>query len=42
MLYDYLKDKYTNLTNLTEQVVTDMAFSPDDTHMYFIEDSKDG
>ena len=40
VLYNYNQKKYTNLTDLAEAVVIDMAFSPDDTHMYFIEESE--
>lgn len=42
LLYNYTKNTYKNITNLTSNVVVDLAFSPDDTHMYFIEEPQDG
>ena len=41
-LYNYTKNTYQNITNLASAVVIDMAFSSDDTHMYFIEEPQDG
>ena len=36
LLYNYNNNSYTDLVGITQGVVIDMAFSPDDSHLYFI------